>query len=267
MSRTKAKARRNEAGRQYRQNRAEKKMQLEEATPSNSTSVSAASSPPVAKKAKFSSNADKAVDQAHATITTPSQTIIADRIAANPPSTSTPAIPADVATTHDVTTMSIISSSHIQKKVTRILELLSAFSFVAPTKPGVVMLYGKAPVASKMITIVEIAKREIAQNGGKWFQYNKVEQTLMIREKIDASSKTLGLEGKGMNSMDLDEAEDIKTDDETTGSMFETMKTPFERAIEDRPKFRAIPVMTLYLSRVRVESLKKMHGEQTNALR
>jgi hypothetical protein len=241
-------------------------MQWEEATPSNGTSVSAASSPPVAKKAKFSSNADKAVDRAHTTITAPSQTVVADSIAANPPSTSA-AIPADLATTHDVTTMSIISSSHIQKKVTRILELLSAFSFVAPTKPGVVMLYGKAPVASKMITIVEIAKREIAQNGGKWFQYNKVEQTLMIREKIDASSKTMGLEDKGINSMDLDEAEGIKTDDEIPGSMFETMKTPFERAIEDRPKFRAIPVMTLYLSRVRVESLKKMHGEQTNALR
>jgi len=242
-------------------------MRWEEATPSNSTSISAASLPPVVKKTKFSLNADKAVDRAHATITALSQTIIADDIAANSPSASTPAIAADLATTHDVTTMSIISSSHIQKKVTRILELLSAFSFVAPTKPGIVMLYGKAPVASKMITVVEIAKREIAQNGGKWFQYNKVEQTLMIREKNDASTKTMDLEDKGMDGMDLDEAGDIKTDDETTGSMFETMKTPFERAIEGKPNFRAFPIMTLYLSRVRVESLKKAYGEQTNALR
>jgi len=44
------------------------------------------------------------------------------------------------------------------------------------------------------------------------------------------------------------------------------MKTPFERSIEGRPKIRAIPVIVIYLSRVRIEALKKIHGEQTNAL-
>jgi hypothetical protein len=38
------------------------------------------------------------------------------------------------------------------------------------------------------------------------------------------------------------------------------MKTPFERAIEGRPKIRSVPVMTLYLSSVRVDSLRKLHG-------
>ncbi|KAG0646006.1 hypothetical protein D0Z07_7761 [Hyphodiscus hymeniophilus] len=73
---------------------------------------------------------------------------------------------ADLAKTHDVTTQSIISSSHIQQKVTRVLEILSVYPTPANEKPRVVMLHAKAACASKMISIAEIAKREIAREGG-----------------------------------------------------------------------------------------------------
>ncbi|KAG4430816.1 hypothetical protein IFR05_013693, partial [Cadophora sp. M221] len=48
---------------------------------------------------------------------------------------------------------------------------------------------------------------------------------------------------------------------------FEVMKTPFERALESegKSKVRAMPVMSMYLSRVRIEGLRKAYGEQTNA--
>jgi len=67
------------------------------------------------------------------------------------------------------------------------------------------------------------------------------------------------------SAMDVDVAENEGTmmDDEGT---FETMKTPLERAIEERPKVRALPIMTIYLSRVRIERLKVAYGEQTNAV-
>jgi hypothetical protein len=157
--------------------------------------------------------------------------------------------------THDVTTMSIISSSHIQQKVTRALDILSEYPAVPPAKPKVVMLHSKAAVASKMITIAEIVKREIAKAGGKWYQYNKLNK--IVEEKVekagsakkekstggDVSMTEIGGEGAGQESEEE----------------FETMKTPFERAIEGKPKVRAIPVMTVYLSRVRIDRLRKEH--------
>jgi hypothetical protein len=47
---------------------------------------------------------------------------------------------------------------------------------------------------------------------------------------------------------------------------FETMKTRIERMVDGTDKVRAVPVMTVYLSRVRVEKLRGLFGEQTNAL-
>ena len=46
---------------------------------------------------------------------------------------------------------------------------------------------------------------------------------------------------------------------------FETMKTPLERALERRPLLRGTPVMSIFLSRVPVEELRRRYGEQTNA--
>lgn len=44
------------------------------------------------------------------------------------------------------------------------------------------------------------------------------------------------------------------------GDRFEVMKTPFERSIEGKVKIREAPVMTLYISRVRVDSLRRAYG-------
>jgi len=167
----------------------------------------------------------------------------------------------DLAAIHEITTMSIVSSSHIQQKVTRVLELLATFPHDPPAKPSVVMLHSKAAVASKMISIAEIAKRELAQKGGKWFQYNQVEP--VMEEKRPTRKGVIGKGEKGESvekgePADTREANDSESEEETEA--FETMKTPFERAIEGRPKIRAIPSMTLYLSRVRIDSLRNLYG-------
>jgi hypothetical protein len=163
---------------------------------------------------------------------------------------------------HDARSMSIISSSHIQQTVARALEVLSRDPETAPTGSRVIMLHSKAPVASKMVTIAEIAKREIARAGGKWYQYNKVEQT-MVEQKNgpkEASSKA----GKdkvsagGTPRADVAEGEGSESEEDTTA--FETMKTPFERANEGKSKVRAVPTMTIYLARDRIDSLRKAYG-------
>lgn len=159
--------------------------------------------------------------------------------------------------THDITAVNIISSSKIEAKVARILEILATFSFKAPIKPSLVLLTAKASVANKMISVAEIAKREIAQSGGKWFQYSVIEPTMVVQDRVPDSVKgTFWAARKGDDAMDVEE--DEGGDEEEPA--FEVMKTPFEREIEGRAKVRALPTMSLYLSRVRVESLKKTHG-------
>jgi hypothetical protein len=167
---------------------------------------------------------------------------------ADPASTSTSS--SDLTATYDVTSINVLSSTHIQKKVTQTLALLSEYPAVG--KPKVVLLHAKAPVASKLITIVEITKREIAKSGGKWFQYNKIEEIMVEQKEVPKKDK--GKDEEGNAAGDEDEQ------DEEEAMAFETMKTPFERAIEGKPKVRGVPVMTLYLSRFRIDSLRRAFG-------
>ncbi|KAK0108329.1 hypothetical protein ONS95_003144 [Cadophora gregata] len=175
-------------------------------------------------------------------------------------------------TTHTVTTMSIISSSNINKKVSRILELLSEKpSGGEGKKHAVVMLYAKAPVVSKVVSVAEIVKREIAREGGKWFSYCVVQEVMgerkeRAKEKVirtDKATRASGKEELAENSNE-DEGQEGEEDEEEA---FEVMKTPFERAleVEGKPKVRAMPVLSLYLSRIRIETLRMKYGEQTNA--
>lgn len=162
-----------------------------------------------------------------------------------------------LAGSYDLTTMNIISSSKIELKVKRALEILAEYPAVPPAKSKVIRLHAKAPVASKLITIVEIAKREIKKDGGKWFQYNKVEE-IMEEQKPKSQDKGKSKD-KQSGETKTDEGED-KQGSEEDAEEFETMKTPFERSIEGKPKVRAVPIMITYLSRVRIDTLKKEHG-------
>lgn len=168
-----------------------------------------------------------------------------------------PPLVSHLAKAHEVATMSIISSSHIQQKVKRALDILSVYPAIPFAKPPVVLLHSKAKVAAKMISIVEIIKREIAQRGGKWYQYNNVSQVMEDRKQKDSTKKNEM--GKSKDA-ELDEVMGDPGEDgivESDEEAFETMKTPFERAIEGKPKMRAVPIMTIYLSRIRIESLRR----------
>lgn len=175
--------------------------------------------------------------------------------------TSSVTIDPNLAKSHELTTMSILSSSHIQQKVTRALSLLSVYPAISSAKPAVVMLHAKGKAAAKMISIAEIVKREIAGMGGKWFQYNQVEQVMEEKKSSPPKEKeNSNTKGKEKDGEDVDEeVGDHDQSDEEEGA-FETMKTPFERAIEGTAKVRAVPIMTIYLSRVRNESLRREYG-------
>jgi hypothetical protein len=168
----------------------------------------------------------------------------------------------------NITDINVISSTQIKPKVSKILETLSAFSFVALThiKPNVISTHAKGSVASKMITIIEIAKREIAKAGGKWYQYSSLSQVIE-EEKKEKKSEAMKGEGHILgrsppaeaNAMEV-EKEHGAVEDEEEEDWFETMKTPLKRILEGKPKIRAVPVMTIYLSRVRIDCLERAYG-------
>jgi hypothetical protein len=154
--------------------------------------------------------------------------------------------------------MNIITSSSIQRKVTHAVE--TAMGSTLP-KSAVVKLHAKGPAASKMITVVEIAERQIEQKGGKWFQYNKVEQVLAERpDKKDVKNKGNGKGKEKEGEGDPAELDGEEEEDAEEREAFETMKTPFERANEGTAKVRAVPVMTIYLTCTRIEELRKAYG-------
>jgi Alba len=274
MSRTKAVARRGPEGRQYRENmktpdgrrrnkeNKKRKHELKKAAKAPQQQSGSSETPPTKQgkrnKKKNGSPEDKDVEESMQlnTANPDAPRISNDFLASSAPTDTSELFKAldELRKTYDVTMTNIISSSHIQQKVTRALGVLAEYPAVPPTKPKVVMLHSKASVASKMITIAEITKRDIAMNGGKWYQYNKLSQVTGERRERKVDAKKKGGDGDVSMADNGDDDTGLESEEE-----FETMKTPFERAIEGKPKFRAIPVMTLYLSRVRIDSLMKDH--------
>ena len=176
--------------------------------------------------------------------------------------------------------MSIISSAKIEQKTRTLLTHLEKFSFAdVRARPGVVVLHAKAPVASKMVSIVEIAKREIQKNKGKWWQYSRLHgQTEEVKaKKGKAEGKTIGewerekektaeaeknLDQVEENAQDLQQAE--YGDEEEAFEVLEfkgrNPTMPNLEHIEGRKKIRAVPIMTIYMSRVRIPEFKDLFG-------
>lgn len=164
---------------------------------------------------------------------------------------------------------SVISSSKIQKKVTSVLRHLTASDTPAEEGPRVSVLRAKAPDAGKLVTIAEIAKRELSAQkeggtGGRWFQYIGLgEQAKEGSKEVDrkiAVDNTISSDKAQDEDDPGDEDEPVEPQDGTTTAT----KTPFERAIEGRPKKQVVAMMSLFLSRVSIDELKKQYGEQTN---
>ena len=148
------------------------------------------------------------------------------------------------------------------------------------------MLYAKAAVASKMISIVEIVKKEVARERGTWWQYCKLEakdeemkprkeRALKGGKEVEANfdgglsreaqvartcdgSKAGGV--AGLANAEPDEVVDADSEDDSEEA-FQTMTaTPQASAQEERKQVRNVPVMTIYIARVPVPALKELYG-------
>ena len=182
---------------------------------------------------------------------------------------------------YEFTTMSIISSSKIEQKVRSLLQHLEKFhSADTNAKPGVVALHAKSSVASKLVSIVEIAKKNVAKEGGKWWQYSRLHgQKMDLKEKLHKSKDREKIflkrqqHGQDTESADVGDQrepsvkEDGNGQEEEDENAFQTMgesnvsqQSVNGVANEGRKKIRAIPIMTVYMSRVPIAEFKGIYG-------
>ena len=183
---------------------------------------------------------------------------------------------------YDLLTTHIISSSKMEQKIRIVLERIDRYTPAdTASKPTVIILYADAAVANKMISIIEIAKKEMEKAKGKWYQYSKLESRI-VESKADHKYKPNGLKLKqcDLKAKDLSMGKAVRdgVELEASGSLeprevmdsgsgaeeeepFETMKAfqPIER-VQNRVKLRSIPVMTIYLARFPLPGLKDIHG-------
>ena len=177
----------------------------------------------------------------------------------------------------DFITMSIVSSSSIQQKVRSLLDHMAKFSFAdTKAKPGIVMLRAKGVVAAKMISIVEIAKREIEKERGKWWQYSGVHAEITELKGFQAEEALSEWQKQHRDEVDrtMGEAQQEMIDSKTANEPHPTEEDDFEmmgqevphnlvtlgEQKETRKKIRAIPVMMTFMSRVPVAELKQAYG-------
>ena len=206
--------------------------------------------------------------------------------------TSTQELPPEVrqlSSKYDFTTMSILSSARINDKVKNLLLRVEKFSFADPkSKPGIVILHAKSEVASKMISIVQIAKNSIEHDKGKWWQYSKLNGRIAelkakpVKRRDDG--KTLSEWQKeragggpeefedvggetGRASKEVQHDHEVGHEDEEMEDAFESMVNPKEADQGAKQsgngsarKIRSIPVMTIYFARVPVPGLKELYG-------
>lgn len=133
------------------------------------------------------------------------------------------------------------------------------------------MLHARDKDASKMVTVVELAKRRLTEAGQPWFQYNRVYQ---VAEQPKASNSKFGspdnrrvekqhiMENTVLGGAEVDEDDDDEED------AFEPMENAFEQAIREKPAIEpASTYMSMFLARVPIPELqaKTFVSLQTNA--
>ncbi|KAL8793360.1 MAG: hypothetical protein Q9195_004038 [Heterodermia aff. obscurata] len=175
------------------------------------------------------------------------------------------------------TTMSILSSSKIEQKVRNLLLRTKISGTVDDrTKADVVVLCAKGGSIAKLVSVVEIAKRAIAAEGGKWFEYTSLNgeitnmkdrkpkkkeggKTLREWEKENSANGKANSEGQQDDINSEDPLRVTYKDDEEAA--FQTMGRQEIMAYDKNPKkIRLLPRMTTYMARVPIPGLKAFFG-------
>ncbi|TKA24689.1 hypothetical protein B0A50_05677 [Salinomyces thailandicus] len=169
---------------------------------------------------------------------------------------------------HNLKTFRIHTSTQISTRTTAILTHLHPTppnaGAGAGAKPVIVCLTAPAKAASKLITIAEIAKRELKGKGLECFQYCALgsEVVEVPREGLGRGKGGLRREGrvpgqgwKRGGEVGEEEEEEEAEEEEA----FETMDAVAVKGPGGLKK-RKVPVLTVWLARGVVRELKGMYG-------
>ncbi|KAL8665493.1 MAG: hypothetical protein Q9202_002198 [Teloschistes flavicans] len=176
-------------------------------------------------------------------------------------------------------TMTVISSSKIQQKVKTLLAHVEKPKLSDKTsKDEVVILEAKAATASKMISIVEIAKAAIATRNGEWYQYSSLRAEILPHHQKQKKKPSQDLQAPTNQASGQEISSEPSTtpqppaakttsndDSEDEAAAFETLQ--YHPAATDgvkAGKVRTTPIVTIYFSGVPISGLKNLLGEQTN---
>ncbi|KAK7542231.1 uncharacterized protein J3D65DRAFT_613055 [Phyllosticta citribraziliensis] len=151
---------------------------------------------------------------------------------------------------HASHTIHVVASSKIQAKVRAVLTALS--SNPSPEADNVVvLLQARAPAANKLISVAEIAKRELEHERRSWWSYVGVKGLLV--ELGSKDNRKPSKQGGSDASQDAEQDESSDAEDDA----FEPL--PGQR---DQKKVRNVPVMNLYLATKPIPALRTPYGEQ-----
>lgn len=146
---------------------------------------------------------------------------------------------ASLQTTHNLVELSVSSHHEISNRTSAVISRLkNPEQSPDDQKTVVVKLTAKAKAAGKLISIVEIAKRQLTSEGIKCFQYTALDSEIIDIKRHPKNHK-----------------QDIVGEDESDDA-FETMGEVKQSAT----KKRSMPVLTIYLSRASVKELKIAYG-------
>ncbi|KAJ0166323.1 hypothetical protein CTA2_7745 [Colletotrichum tanaceti] len=170
------------------------------------------------------------------------------KTAPNGPTTPLPthdALIAELSSKYDILPAFTISSTKIQKRVNWLLRHLRKDD--GDPRKRVVLLYARPSEVVKMITIVELVKRIVAEEdeGGWWYQYN---QMYALPPKAEVVEETML--GGGDDFDESGAAAGSDNDD------FEIMESRFERAVLPQLVNRAAKSLSVFLSLVPIPELK-----------
>lgn len=155
---------------------------------------------------------------------------------------------------YSIATTSVLASSKINKKVTQVLSHLGHVDlFSQSSVPGVMMVHARANDANKMVTVMEIAKRQMNQAGHPWYQYNRV------YEVADGRGSRANPTGRAADQTVVENTVLVGdgADEDDEEDAFEPVETAFERAIREKPAEESkTTYMSIFLSRVPMPELE-----------
>ncbi|KAI9701563.1 MAG: hypothetical protein M1836_001619 [Candelina mexicana] len=179
---------------------------------------------------------------------------------------------------HLLNIINVISSSSIKSKVSQVLAVLEGDSS-QHAKPTILILKAKSKVAGKLISIVEIAKRQLADNDRAYFQYTSLKpQMLEIAAPVVHGRQERGTKQDAAKEAAKEVEEDECMDDsfemitefrEKGDGVASRIHDPREPAVKAQvlasdpaggSKIRAVPLLFIYMSTKCIQEFKGIYG-------